>query len=190
MRTAAISTRTMTRAGCSGPSLHGRAWTAHAEGAKALFDHAVGRLRRNRVPMPGESVMARQVAEVRAVVDKRLHATVAGAARRAAPALSGDLVAALKTPEAKRYPELERMRRPPTSSCVRSPLVILGESVPVRAARWQRPGRAWPHRRDVGITRARVLHRHGPVRRAVRCLRWRARPRAPRLRPRGRRCPR
>ncbi|MDX3434341.1 DUF4158 domain-containing protein [Streptomyces sp. ME01-18a] len=29
--------------------LHGRAWTAHTEGPKALFDHSVGWLRRNRV---------------------------------------------------------------------------------------------------------------------------------------------
>ncbi|MGO4756523.1 DUF4158 domain-containing protein, partial [Streptomyces sp. 2MCAF27] len=94
--------------------LHGRAWTAHAEGPKALFDHAVGWLRRNRVLLPGVSVLARQVAEVRGVTDKRLHATVARAARRADPALPGDLVATLKTPEGRRYSELERMRRPPT----------------------------------------------------------------------------
>lgn len=62
--------------------LHGRAWT-HLEGPKALFDHAVGWLRRNRVLLPGVSVLARQVSEVRKVADKRLHATVAGAARRA-----------------------------------------------------------------------------------------------------------
>ncbi|MCD2467448.1 DUF4158 domain-containing protein [Streptomyces sp. MBT42] len=34
--------------------LHGRAWT-HAESPKALFDHAVGWLRRHRVPPPGVS---------------------------------------------------------------------------------------------------------------------------------------
>ena len=77
--------------------LHGRAWT-HAEGPKALFDHAVGWLRRHRVLLPGVSVLARQVSEARKVADKRLHATVAGAARRADPALPGDLVATLKTP--------------------------------------------------------------------------------------------
>ncbi|MER6639634.1 Tn3 family transposase [Streptomyces microflavus] len=93
--------------------LHGRAWT-HAEGPKALFDHAVGWLRRNRVLLPGVSVLARQVSEVRKVADKRLHATVAGAARRADPALPGDLVATLKTPEGSRFSELERLRRPPT----------------------------------------------------------------------------
>lgn len=93
--------------------LHGRAWT-HAEGPKALFDHAVGWLRRNRVLLPGVSVRARQVSEVRKVADKRLYATVAGAARRADPALPGDLVATLKTPEGSRFSELERLRRPPT----------------------------------------------------------------------------
>ncbi len=94
--------------------LHGRAWTAHAEGPKALFDHAVGWLRRHRVLLPGVSVLARQVAEVRTIADRRLHTTVAKAARRADSALTGDLVATLKTPEGKRYSELERMRRPPT----------------------------------------------------------------------------
>ncbi len=94
--------------------LHGRAWTAHAEGPKALFDHAVGWLRRNRVLLPGVSVLARQVAEVRMAAEKRLHITVAKAARRADPALPGDLVATLKTPEGKRYSYLETLRRPPT----------------------------------------------------------------------------
>ncbi|MGW6483970.1 Tn3 family transposase [Streptomyces sp. NPDC055059] len=93
--------------------LHGRVWT-HAEGPKALFDNAVGWLRRNRVLLPGVSVLARQVSGVRAVADKRLHATVAGAARRADPALPGDLVETLKTPEGSRFSELERLRRPPT----------------------------------------------------------------------------
>ncbi|MBA9050512.1 hypothetical protein BJ996_007243 [Streptomyces phaeogriseichromatogenes] len=36
--------------------LHGRAWT-HAGGPKALFDHAVGWLRRHRVLLPGVSVL-------------------------------------------------------------------------------------------------------------------------------------
>ncbi|WP_069734999.1 Tn3 family transposase [Streptomyces sp. EN27] len=94
--------------------LHGRAWTAHAEGPKALFDHSVGWLRRNRVLLPGVSVLAREVAEVRRIAEERLHATVAKEVRRADAALPGDLVATLKTSEGKRYSELERMRRPPT----------------------------------------------------------------------------
>ncbi|WSQ40380.1 hypothetical protein OG609_42670 [Streptomyces sp. NBC_01224] len=76
--------------------------------------HAVGWLRRNRVLLPGVSVLARQVAEVRAIAEKRLHTTVARAARRADAALPGDLVATLKTPEGKRYSYLETLRRPPT----------------------------------------------------------------------------
>ncbi|MFE7332602.1 hypothetical protein ACFU8W_48770 [Streptomyces sp. NPDC057565] len=68
----------------------------------ALFNQAVGWLRRHRVLLPRVSVLARQVSEARKVAEKRLHATVAGAARRADPALPGDLVAALKTPEGSR----------------------------------------------------------------------------------------
>src|SRR5664280_2502847 len=41
--------------------LDGRAWT-HAEGPVALFEHATGWLRRNRVLLPGVTVLARQVA--------------------------------------------------------------------------------------------------------------------------------
>ncbi|MEU9473742.1 Tn3 family transposase [Streptomyces avermitilis] len=93
--------------------LHGRAWT-HAEGPVALFNQAVGWLRRNRVLLPGVSVLARQVLEVRTIAEKRLHATVARAAQRADPALPVDLVATLVTPEGGRYSELERLRRPPT----------------------------------------------------------------------------
>ncbi|MGY3064199.1 TnpA family transposase [Streptomyces sp. TE3672] len=93
--------------------LHGRAWT-HAEGPVALFDHAVAWLRRHRVLLPGVSVLARQVSEVRAVAEKRLHATVARAAHRADAALPGELVRLLEVPDGARVSELERLRRPPT----------------------------------------------------------------------------
>ncbi len=79
-----------------------------------MFDHAVGWLRRHRMLLPGVSVLARQVSEVRRVAEKRLHATVAGSARRVDPALPDDLVATLKTPDGSRFSELERLRRPPT----------------------------------------------------------------------------
>ncbi|MFJ1900516.1 Tn3 family transposase [Streptomyces sp. NPDC088115] len=93
--------------------LHGRAWTG-AEGPVALFNQAVGWLRRHRVLLPGVSVLAKQVASVRQVAEKRLYATVASAARRADASLSEDLVALLGVPEGRRISELERLRRPPT----------------------------------------------------------------------------
>ena len=93
--------------------LHGRAWT-HAEGPVALFNQAVGWLRRHRVLLPGVSVLAKQVAAVRKVAEDRLHATVANAARRADGALPADLVALLEVPQGRRVSELERLRRPPT----------------------------------------------------------------------------
>jgi hypothetical protein len=95
--------------------LHGWAWTG-AEGPVALFNQAVGWLRRNRVLLPGVSVLARQVASVRQVAEKRLYATVAGAARRADASLPADLVALLEVPEGKRVSELERLRTPPVKS--------------------------------------------------------------------------
>ncbi|MFB9626222.1 DUF4158 domain-containing protein [Nonomuraea helvata] len=90
--------------------LHGRAWT-HAEGQVALFNQAVGWLRRHQVLLSGVPVPTRQVAEVRAVAEKRLHATVANATRRADSALPG---AWWQVPEGRRVSELERLRRPPT----------------------------------------------------------------------------
>ncbi|MFF4795559.1 Tn3 family transposase [Streptomyces sp. NPDC001276] len=93
--------------------LHGRAWTG-AEGPVSLFNQAVGWLRRNRVLLPGVSVLAKQVASVRQVAEKRMYATVAGAVRRADASLSADLVGLLGVPEGRRVSELERLRRPPT----------------------------------------------------------------------------
>ena len=64
--------------------LYGRAWT-HAEGPAALFNHAVTWLRKNRVLLPGVSVLARQVSEARTVAERRLYEAVARAALRADP---------------------------------------------------------------------------------------------------------
>ncbi len=47
-----------------GQFLTGRAWT-HAEGPVTLFDHAVAWWRRDRVLLPGVSVLARPVARGR-----------------------------------------------------------------------------------------------------------------------------
>lgn len=91
--------------------LHGRAWTAHAEGPKALFDHSVGWLRRNRVLLPGVSVLAREVAEVRRIAEERLHSTVAKEVRRADAALPGNL-ATLKTSGKRGQAPLGRLALP------------------------------------------------------------------------------
>jgi hypothetical protein len=95
--------------------LYGRAWT-HAEGPVALFNHAVTWLRRNRVLLPGVSVLARQVSEARQAADRRLNEAVAKAALRADPALPLALRRLLVVPEGKRVSELERLRTPPTKS--------------------------------------------------------------------------
>ncbi|MCA2229749.1 hypothetical protein [Nonomuraea aurantiaca] len=51
---------------------------------------------------------------MRTATDKRLHATVAKATRRADPALPGELIDLLEIPEGKRWSHLERLRRSPT----------------------------------------------------------------------------
>lgn len=51
-----------------GRFLDGRAWT-HAEGPVALFEQAVGWLRRHRVLLPGVTVLARRVAAARDAAD-------------------------------------------------------------------------------------------------------------------------
>jgi Domain of unknown function (DUF4158)/Tn3 transposase DDE domain len=95
--------------------LYGRAWT-HAEGPVALFNHAVTWLRRNRVLLPGVSVLARQVSEARQAADRRLYEAVAKATGRADPTLAAALASLLVVPEGKRVSELERLRTPPTKS--------------------------------------------------------------------------
>jgi hypothetical protein len=54
----------------------------------ALFNHAVTWLRRNRVLLPGVSVLARQVSEARTVAEQRLYQAVARSAHRAEPMLA------------------------------------------------------------------------------------------------------
>jgi hypothetical protein len=95
--------------------LYGRAWT-HAEGPVALFNHAVTWLRKNRVLLPGVSVLSRQVSEARTAAERRLYEAVTRAAHRADPALALALADLLVVPEGKRLSELERLRTPPTKS--------------------------------------------------------------------------
>ena len=95
--------------------LDGRAWT-HAEGPVALFEHAVGWLRRQRVLLPGVTVLARRVANARDVAEARLYETVAAAAKRADRQLPGRLVELLQVPPGSRVSALERLRRSPRRS--------------------------------------------------------------------------
>lgn len=78
--------------------LDGRAWT-HAEGPGALFDHGVGWLRRNRVLLPGITVLIRLVVTVREAAAQRMQTTLAAAATAVDPMLPGRLRASLAVPE-------------------------------------------------------------------------------------------
>lgn len=93
--------------------LEGRAWT-HAEGPGALFDQAVGWLRRNRVLLPGITVLARMIGLVRDQAAARTHGLLATAAEAVDPMLPGRLRASLRVPAGSRFSGLESWRRSPT----------------------------------------------------------------------------
>ncbi|MEU2721863.1 hypothetical protein [Streptomyces smyrnaeus] len=82
----------------------------------ALFNHAVMWLRKNRVLLPGVSVLARQVPEARTAAERRLYKAVARATVRTGAALAPALAELLVVPEGRRVPELERLRTPPVKS--------------------------------------------------------------------------
>jgi len=82
--------------------LDGRAWT-HAEGPGALFDHGVGWLRRQRVLLPGITVLVRLVVAVREAAAARMHTTLAAAATAVDPMLAGRLRASLTVPQGSRF---------------------------------------------------------------------------------------
>lgn len=89
-----------------------RAWT-RTEGPRALFDQAVAWLREQKVLLPGASILARLVAEIRTAAADRLHDVIASAAEASDPGLPGRLVGLLEVPEGSRVSELERLRRAP-----------------------------------------------------------------------------
>jgi hypothetical protein len=92
--------------------LEGRAWT-HAEGPYRLFGQAVGWLRRNRVLLPGVTVLSRLVASVRDGAAGRMHRALADAAAAADPGLPSRLRGLLQVPDGQRFSELERLRAAP-----------------------------------------------------------------------------
>ncbi len=87
-----------------------RAWT-RPERPSVLFDQAVAWLRAERVLLPGVSVLARLVAEVRAAAVERVHVLLAGAVP---VELRGRLEALLVVPAGCRSSELDRLRHAPT----------------------------------------------------------------------------
>ena len=92
--------------------LEGRAWT-HAEGPAALFARAVSWLRRERVVLPGVSVLTRLVSQVRDAAATRLYVMLAEAATSADPMLPARLHGLLQVSDRARFSELERLRRSP-----------------------------------------------------------------------------
>ena len=90
--------------------LSARAWT-RPERPSDLFDQAVTWLRTSRVLLPGVSVLARLVAEIRATAAQRLHRTLADAV---GVELEHRLLGLLDVPAGARWSELDRLRRAPT----------------------------------------------------------------------------
>jgi hypothetical protein len=90
--------------------LTARAWT-RPERPTALFDQAVTWLRTARVLLPGVSVLARLVAEVRAEAADRLYQILAGTVQ---VQLRSRLDGLLVVPTGARVSELDRLRRAPT----------------------------------------------------------------------------
>ena len=91
--------------------LAARAWT-RTERPVALFDRAVAWLRARRVLLPGVSVLARLVAEVRVSAAERFHSALALAAE-GVDGLPGRLDGLLVVADGMRASELERLRRAP-----------------------------------------------------------------------------
>jgi len=99
--------------------MDGRAWT-HAEGPLALFGQAVAWSRRDRVLLPGVSVLARLVSTVREAAAERMYRSLAEAAAGADAALPYRLLGLLQVPDGQRISELERLRRSPTRTSGRA----------------------------------------------------------------------
>jgi hypothetical protein len=91
--------------------LAARAWACE-DGPRALFDRAVLWLIENRVLLPGVTVLARLVAEVRAREQERVHEMLAAPVR---DGLAGRLGELLIVAEGARRSPLDRLRTGPTN---------------------------------------------------------------------------
>ncbi len=109
--------------------LTARAWT-RAERPSALFEQAVAWLRGERVLLPGVSVLARLVAEVRADATTRLHEALAC---QVDVALQARLEKLLAVPGGERFSELDRLRRAPTRASGREMVRALDRAAEIAA---------------------------------------------------------
>ena len=83
-----------------------RAWT-RTEGPRALFDQSVAWLREQKILLPGASILARLVSEIRNAESARLHEVIGSAAAEAGSGLPARLVGLLDVPEGSRVSELD-----------------------------------------------------------------------------------
>lgn len=90
-----------------------RCWT-HGEGVTTLFGHAVGWLRREKILLPGVSILARLVAATREQATARLHAQISVADESADPRLPVALRSLLAIGQGDRASRLELLRTGPT----------------------------------------------------------------------------
>jgi Domain of unknown function (DUF4158) len=86
--------------------LTARCWTS-SDGPIALFNQATTWMVEQKVVLPGATVLARLVSEIRAEVSERLWRTLAEAV---SPELRQRLIAMLDTEEGSRLSLLERLR--------------------------------------------------------------------------------
>lgn len=93
--------------------VYARAWT-HGEGSTVLFEHATTWLRRERVLLPGVSVLARLVAATRDQAAIDLHHAVETASADTDSGLPSVLHSLLATEQGERSSRLELLRAGPT----------------------------------------------------------------------------
>lgn len=117
-----------------------RAWT-RTEGPRALFDQSVAWLREQKILLPGASILARLVSEIRTAESDRLHEVMAFAAAEADAGLPGRLAGLLDVPDGSRVSELERLRRAPARAS--APQMVRSLDRPQRCWRSARAARTW-----------------------------------------------
>ncbi len=155
-----------------------RAWMT-GDGPRALFDGAVGWLRKRRVLLPGESTLARLVARVRDGAEARLWDTLSGLLTADQSRLLEGL---LEVPAAARFSPLEGWRRGPSKATGAAMVLALDRAAEVAGLRMgELDLAAVPHRRMVELARygvaakAPALRRHPQARRLATLLatvRW------------------